>query len=142
MESNFYYSPSKNAFYLFELKSDYESSKSWPSDAVAVEQSVFDEFSGLAPNGKTRSSNKKGMPIWIDYSLISTKEELIEDAEQKKKLLLAEANNAIAPLQDAMELDMATDEELSLLKEWKRYRVLLNRVDTSNAPDIEFPEKP
>ncbi|WP_208907139.1 tail fiber assembly protein, partial [Enterobacter cloacae] len=25
---------------------------------------------------------------------------------------------------------------------WKKYRVLLNRVDTSKAPDIEWPEKP
>ncbi|MTC25174.1 tail fiber assembly protein, partial [Providencia alcalifaciens] len=26
--------------------------------------------------------------------------------------------------------------------EWKKYRVLLNRVDTSTAPDVSFPEKP
>ncbi len=25
---------------------------------------------------------------------------------------------------------------------WKKYRVLLNRVDTSTAPDIEWPEEP
>ncbi|HAL6907736.1 TPA: tail fiber assembly protein, partial [Escherichia coli] len=25
---------------------------------------------------------------------------------------------------------------------WKKYRVLLNRVDTSTAPDIEWPEIP
>ncbi|ELW5865089.1 tail fiber assembly protein, partial [Escherichia coli] len=25
---------------------------------------------------------------------------------------------------------------------WKKYRVLLNRVDTSTAPDIEWPVKP
>ncbi|WP_036977990.1 tail fiber assembly protein, partial [Providencia alcalifaciens] len=24
----------------------------------------------------------------------------------------------------------------------KKYRVLLNRVDTSTAPDVSFPEKP
>ncbi|HHR6165904.1 TPA: tail fiber assembly protein, partial [Providencia alcalifaciens] len=28
------------------------------------------------------------------------------------------------------------------LIEWKKYRVLLNRVDTSTAPDVTFPEKP
>ncbi|HGW6773097.1 TPA: tail fiber assembly protein, partial [Escherichia coli] len=26
-----------------------------------------------------------------------------------------------------------------LLEAWKKYRVLLNRVDTSTAPDIEWP---
>ncbi|HAJ7988801.1 TPA: tail fiber assembly protein, partial [Escherichia coli] len=29
-------------------------------------------------------------------------------------------------------------EENSLLEAWKKYRVLLNRVDTSVAPDIEW----
>lgn len=35
-----------------------------------------------------------------------------------------------------------TDDELLQLKTWKKYRVLLNRVDTSTAPDIDWPEKP
>ncbi|ELJ6731449.1 tail fiber assembly protein, partial [Escherichia coli] len=30
----------------------------------------------------------------------------------------------------------------SLLEAWKKYRVLLNRVDTSVAPDIEWPAAP
>ncbi|APJ74150.1 tail fiber assembly protein [Escherichia coli] len=29
-----------------------------------------------------------------------------------------------------------------LLEAWKKYRVLLNRVDTSIAPDIEWPASP
>ncbi|EMG9853476.1 tail fiber assembly protein, partial [Escherichia coli] len=29
-----------------------------------------------------------------------------------------------------------------LLEAWKKYRVLLNRIDTSTAPDIEWPEIP
>ncbi|WP_273802774.1 tail fiber assembly protein, partial [Proteus vulgaris] len=70
------------------------------------------------------------------------KEQLIAEAEQKKQSLLAEANNAIAPLQDAVDLDMATDEEKAQLTKWKKYRVLLNRVDASLAPDIAWPEKP
>lgn len=71
-----------------------------------------------------------------------SKEQLIAGAEQQKQSLLKEATNAIALLQDAMDLDMATDKEELLLKEWKKYRVLLNRVDTSTAPDIEWTEKP
>ncbi|MEM8140721.1 tail fiber assembly protein [Morganella morganii] len=71
-----------------------------------------------------------------------TKEQSIEQAEAKKQRLLSEATEAIAPLQDAVDLDMATPEEESALKEWKKYRVLLNRVDTSLAPDIGWPRKP
>lgn len=71
-----------------------------------------------------------------------SKEQLITEAEIQKQSLLGAANIVIAPLQDAIDLDMATDEEKAQLIEWKKYRVLLNRVDTSTAPDIEWPEKP
>ncbi|ASE50909.1 tail fiber assembly protein [Escherichia coli] len=43
----------------------------------------------------------------------------------------------IAPLQDAADLDIATDEQTSLLAAWKQYRMPLNHVDTSVSPDIE-----
>ncbi|MEX6148034.1 tail fiber assembly protein [Providencia hangzhouensis] len=71
-----------------------------------------------------------------------SKEQLIQEAEQQKQLLLSEAAESIAPLQDAVDIDIVTDEELVALKKWKAYRVYLNRVDTSTAPDIEWPVKP
>ncbi|MDE9518871.1 tail fiber assembly protein, partial [Xenorhabdus bovienii] len=48
----------------------------------------------------------------------------------------------IAPLQDAVDLGMATDSEQITLTVWKKYRVLLNRVDCSTAPDVKWPEQP
>lgn len=71
-----------------------------------------------------------------------TKEQLILEVEQQKQSLLAEANNAIAPLQDAVDLDIATDEETAQLTAWKKYRVLLNRVDTSTTSNIDWSQKP
>lgn len=53
-----------------------------------------------------------------------------------------EANQAIAPLQDAVDISIATDEEIVRLAEWKRYRVELSRIDTSKAPDIVWPVSP
>lgn len=38
------------------------------------------------------------------------------------------ADAAIAPLQDAVDIDDATDAEIALLKAWKKYRVALNRL--------------
>ncbi len=32
--------------------------------------------------------------------------------------------------------------DVAKLKCWKTYRVLLNRIDTSTAPDIDWPQKP
>lgn len=46
------------------------------------------------------------------------------------------------PLQDAVDLNIATEAERQQLTAWKKYRVLLNRVDTSKAPDIEWPKAP
>ena len=66
----------------------------------------------------------------------------IREAEETKNNLMQVASEHIAPLQDAADLEIATEEETSLLEAWKKYRVLLNRVDTSTAPDIEWPEEP
>ncbi|QLH61667.1 tail fiber assembly protein [Serratia symbiotica] len=52
------------------------------------------------------------------------------------------ANRVIAPLQDAVDTVMATEEETARLTEWKKYRVLLSRIDVSAAPDITWPDKP
>ncbi|WP_176082242.1 tail fiber assembly protein [Edwardsiella tarda] len=68
-----------------------------------------------------------------------TSDELTAQAEREKQSLLAEATKAISPLQDAVELGMATPEEESALKEWKIYRALLNRVDTSLGAAVVWP---
>jgi hypothetical protein len=52
------------------------------------------------------------------------------------------ANRSIAPLQDAVDISIATDEEITRLAEWKRHRVELSRIDISKAPNIEWPENP
>ncbi|EPX3668825.1 tail fiber assembly protein [Citrobacter koseri] len=68
--------------------------------------------------------------------------ELIEQAETKKTELLSAAAAAIAPLQDAVDIGEATEEESAFLLEWKKYRVLLNRIKPADAPDINWPEVP
>ncbi|EBC0760765.1 tail fiber assembly protein, partial [Salmonella enterica subsp. enterica serovar Eko] len=64
----------------------------------------------------------------------------ITNAEKSKKLKLA--NEKIRPLQDAVDLGIATDEEIQKLGAWKRYRVEINRIDTSNLLDISWPLPP
>lgn len=66
----------------------------------------------------------------------------ISDAQQTKYGLASEANNTVELLQDAVDLDMATDDEKSQLTAWKKYRVLLSRVNPEDAPDIDWPKKP
>lgn len=66
----------------------------------------------------------------------------IAEATATKAALIKSAAEKIEPLQDAVELDMATEEEKSRYDAWRKYRVLLTRVDTSLAPDIDWPEPP
>lgn len=110
--------------------------------------SVKNEFDDILPVffeiRESLKALKKMTPKEVDAHLnpMIPKEQLIAEAEQQKQILLSEASEAIAPLQDAVDLDIATDEEIAKLKAWKTYRVFLNRVDTSIAPSIEWPEKP
>lgn len=56
----------------------------------------------------------------------------------------ADADKAIAPLQDAVDLDEATGAEVARLKAWKKYRVALNRLpDQAGYPTtIDWPVVP
>ncbi|WP_272529202.1 tail fiber assembly protein [Providencia sp. PROV190] len=102
---------------------------------------VFPVFFEIRDNLK---SMKKMTAKEVDMHLNPPipKERLIAEAVQKKQLLLAEANNAIAPLQDAVDFSMATEQEKKQLQIWKEYRINLSRVDVSIAPDIEWPQSP
>lgn len=140
--NEFYYSPTKNAFYCELHQEQYALAGTWPDDAVAVDESVYTEFAATtAPAGKMRVAGADGMPAWGDIPA-PTKEELIALAGKEKELRISEASAKISPLQDAVDLGMATDEEVVQLTEWKKYRVLLNRVDISEAADINWPEVP
>ncbi len=69
------------------------------------------------------------------------KAEMKQYAESKKQQLVVKASEKMAPLQDAVDLGIATEAEKAALLAWKKYRVMLNRVDISLAPDMEWPEQ-
>jgi hypothetical protein len=52
------------------------------------------------------------------------------------------ANQTIAPLQDAVDLGIATVEETARLAEWRKYRVMLSRTDVTDATTIDWPVIP
>ncbi|BFT62377.1 tail fiber assembly protein [Pseudomonas moorei] len=55
--------------------------------------------------------------------------EILSANTATKDALLDMATAAIAPLQDAVDLEDATTEETARLKKWKQYRVAVNRID-------------
>ncbi|WP_270487502.1 tail fiber assembly protein [Klebsiella pneumoniae] len=60
-------------------------------------------------------------------------------ADIQKKELITQVAAEISILQDAVDLNMATEEEKSLLTSMQSYRVQLYRIDTSIAPNILWP---
>ncbi len=63
-------------------------------------------------------------------------------ANKCKVKLINHVDEIIAPLQDALDLGIALESEELQLSAWKKYRVILNRVETSTAPDIIWPVYP
>ncbi|MCW2272360.1 tail fiber assembly protein [Pseudomonas sp. JUb96] len=88
----------------------------------------------------------------IDWTRMVTKE-MKEQAAARQYLTAvvaetaayrASADAAIAPLQDAVDIDEATEAEVIALKAWKKYRVALNRLpEQAGYPDtIDWPVPP
>ncbi|MBJ8407131.1 tail fiber assembly protein [Citrobacter cronae] len=97
-----------------------------------------DDVVSVAPEGHfVKWDGKK----WV-HDADAEKIAQITQATQQKESLLALAASKIAPLQDAVDLDIATEAEAALLLAWKKYRVLLNRINPNDTPDINWPEQP
>ncbi|MCW7762148.1 tail fiber assembly protein [Photorhabdus luminescens] len=72
----------------------------------------------------------------------AVKDSQIKQADQQRVVLLRQANEIITLLQYAVDVNLASEKEKLLLLDWKKYLVLLNRIDISLSPDINWPEKP
>ncbi|EFK3667137.1 tail fiber assembly protein [Escherichia coli] len=66
----------------------------------------------------------------------------VMEAQQKKAALLAEAQSTISLWQTELQLGIISDEDKASLIAWMKYIQALNAVDTSTAPDIDWPVKP
>ncbi|WP_323088749.1 MULTISPECIES: tail fiber assembly protein [Pseudomonas] len=88
----------------------------------------------------------------IDWSQLVTAEAKAQAAaDQLRAAVTVEiarrrslADNAIAPLQDAVDIYEATPDEEALLKLWKKYRVSLSRLPEQEGypNEIDWPEPP
>ena len=115
---------------------DYDVSKLWPVGHSVAEISASEVPAGLDISGG-----------WVfDGKVITTRvyssAEYVSQAEAERESSMALAAAAIAPLQDAVDIGDATDEERASLQGWKKYRVALNRLDLTAAPDVQWPEIP
>ncbi|EKR7607236.1 tail fiber assembly protein [Escherichia coli] len=142
-----------------EGKNWYEEVSNFQEDTIKI---VYDEnniivgitrdASTLNPEGfsvvevpditANRRADDSGKWMFKDGAVIKriyTADEQQQQAESQKAALLSEAESVIQPLERAVRLNMATDEERARLESWERYSVLVSRVDLANP---EWPEIP
>ncbi|HEC8433230.1 TPA: tail fiber assembly protein [Salmonella enterica subsp. enterica serovar Newport] len=93
-----------------------------------------ENVTSVSPGGEYQKWDGKA---WVKDGAAEKAAQLRQEEETKSRLLQM-ASEKIAPLQDAVDLDIATDDEKAQLDEWKKYRVLVNRVDTTSPdwPDV------
>ncbi|EMV27383.1 caudovirales tail fiber assembly family protein [Escherichia coli BCE034_MS-14] len=145
--------------YTEDGKNWYEEVKNFQPDTIKI---VYDanniivaitkDASTLNPEGYSvvevpditanRRADDSGKWMFRDGAVVKriyTADEQQQQAESQKAALLSEAESVIQPLERAVRLNMATDEERTRLEAWERYSVLVSRVDTANP---EWPQKP
>lgn len=101
---------------------------------------------GVVPENTTDKAPTSDFDIWDGVGWVKDEQAendfYIEAAGRELKERMSVATNTINTLQDAVDLAMATDREKDLLTAWRTYRVLLNRINTAQAPNIDWPEVP
>ncbi|ENY3728904.1 tail fiber assembly protein [Enterobacter kobei] len=137
-----FFSNADSSFYLEDTIQVYEAQGIFvPLDLREISDLEYESFM-VSPDRMTPHYNiDRNCMEWVDIAPPS-QEECISTARSTKERLLSIATQAISPLQDAVDLSMATEAEIVSLQQWKRYRVIVNRIDANDAPDIIWPETP
>ncbi|HBM0960317.1 tail fiber assembly protein [Enterobacter roggenkampii] len=129
--NKYFYSPGTRGFYQSDIHMEI------PVDAIEIDADEYHRLLEGQQNGLEITPGADGSPVLtepvIDY---------VAQAQQVKNSLRLTADAEISWRQDAVDEGIATAGETAALTEWKRYRVLLMRVDISKAPDINWPETP
>ena len=101
---------------------------------------------GEIPDGYTTSKPTSEFDSWDGkkWQLDVSKQHQYEvnQASAKKNQFIADATSQLSYLQDAVDSQIASELEIQLLAEWKKYRVLVNRIDIEQAPNIDWPNNP
>ncbi|HEQ1856517.1 TPA: tail fiber assembly protein [Providencia alcalifaciens] len=70
-----------------------------------------------------------------------SKEQHIAEAERQKQSFADDAEKNIIILERKVKLNMATEADKNSLTAWEIYSIKIADIDTSTAPDIDWPQK-
>ncbi|HBB8697940.1 TPA: tail fiber assembly protein [Escherichia coli] len=133
----FFFSKSNASFYIGSTLKLYKDAGTLPVDLIEVTPETASEFMANPQPGKIIAADEQGLPVWDDAPQL-TPDEIQVEATAKKAHLRTVADAEIAWRQDAVDAEIATEKESAALVDWKKYRVLLMRVDTA-APEWPTP---
>ncbi|MGL5528139.1 MAG: tail fiber assembly protein [Plesiomonas shigelloides] len=134
------WSAKNNNFFPKSLLSDYHS-QGWDiSDCIDVPDRLHEEYSSFNP-GYIRCVGGDGMPCWRETPPLSH-DELVSNANYDKTMRIDSAKQHISLWQTQLQLGMISDADKAKLIEWMHYITALQAVDTSTAPDINWPPQP
>ncbi|MDR9749836.1 tail fiber assembly protein [Pseudomonas sp. SZMC_28357] len=97
-----------------------------PVGAVEISWALRQDLLDGQSAGKSIKADENGYPILVDRPI--PPRDYLSEAVTEAAKLRSIADYAITPLQDAVDIDDATDVEVALLKAWKKYRIALNRL--------------
>ncbi|HDG1688221.1 TPA: tail fiber assembly protein [Kluyvera cryocrescens] len=107
----------------------------WGGDCYPVE--VPDDFSG---------GNKVCDPVTHEWTTlppyVMTHEDYVRDAESERQRLLEMVSGVINDWVVDLLLNDISDDDRVKLEAWRTYGKTLRRLDTSTAPNIEWPTPP
>ncbi|HGJ5868524.1 tail fiber assembly protein [Arsenophonus nasoniae] len=124
----------------FVISASKDASTLFPENCKVVE---IDEIPPDFSDKLGRWRYHEGKIIYIDDDYLNN--HLSKTSEGRiflKSSFLDEASKIIAPLRDTVDLGMATENEIEILKKWKKYRVLLNRINPIESCYEDWPQKP
>jgi hypothetical protein len=132
-----YYSPSTGGFYSVEVHSD-----AIPNDAMEISDMAYQELMNGQCLGQMIVAGPNGRPSLQE--LVLSADQVRAANRRRQSALLAQATSAISPLQDAIDIGVATEAEHAMLLAWKRYRVAINRIDQQPGypSKVVWPERP
>ncbi|MBW4241750.1 tail fiber assembly protein [Enterobacter roggenkampii] len=129
--NKYFYSPGTRGFYQSDIHSVI------PDDAIEINADEYHRLLEGQQNRMEITPGADGSPILTEPAI-----DYVAQSQQVKNSLRLTADAEISWRQDAVDAGIATAGETAALAEWKKYRVLLMRVDTSKAPAIEWPTSP
>ncbi len=128
-------------FYDEADKEKYEAGIGWPTDSVPINNATWERYRSVPPDGFQLGSSADGGPAWVPVPP-PTQAELISAAEEQRQRLLLHIDEVTADWRIELMLGDISDEAKANLSDWMGYKKLVKAVNTSTAPNIDWPTPP